>query len=40
MDEFEFNVDEKLRPSVERALTGTTELDTEIIGDRPRLIME
>lgn len=30
MDEFEFNVDEKLRPSVERALTGTTKLDTQI----------
>lgn len=27
MDVFEFNVDEKLRPSVERALTGTTALD-------------
>ena len=27
MDKFEFNVDEKLRPSVERALTGTTALD-------------
>ncbi|WP_088134671.1 membrane protein insertion efficiency factor YidD [Vibrio gazogenes] len=30
MDIFEINVDEKLRPSVERALTGTTALDTEI----------
>jgi len=30
MDKFEFNVDDKLRPSVERALTGTTELDTKI----------
>ncbi len=30
MDNFEFNVDEKLRPSVERALTGTTELDSKI----------
>lgn len=30
MESFEFNVDEKLRPSVERTLTGTTTLDTEI----------
>ena len=30
MDTFEINVEEKLRPSVERALTGTTALDTEI----------
>lgn len=30
MEKFDFNVDEKLRPSVERALTGTTELDTKI----------
>lgn len=30
MDVFELNVDERLRPSVERALTGTTSLDTEI----------
>ena len=30
MDSYEINVEEKLRPSVERALTGTTKLDTEI----------
>ena len=30
MESFEFNVDERLRPSVERTLTGTTALDTEI----------
>jgi len=30
MDIFDFNVEEKLRPSVERALTGTTALDTKI----------
>ena len=30
MESFEFNVDERLRPSVERTLTGTTTLDTKI----------
>ncbi len=30
MDTFEFNVDESLRPSVERKLTGTTVIDSEI----------
>ena len=30
MDTFEFNIDENLRPSVERKLTGTTQIDTEI----------
>lgn len=30
MDSFEFNVDEKLRPSVERKLTGTTKYDSDI----------
>jgi putative component of membrane protein insertase Oxa1/YidC/SpoIIIJ protein YidD len=30
MDSFEINVEDKLRPSVERSLTGTTKLDTEI----------
>lgn len=30
MDTFEFNVDEKLRPSVERTMTGTTLLDSKI----------
>ncbi len=30
MDTFEFEVDEKLRPTVERKLTGTTAMDTEI----------
>lgn len=30
MDSFEFNVDEKMRPSVERTLTGTTKIDSEI----------
>lgn len=30
MDIFEFNVDESLRPSVERKLTGTTKIDTSI----------
>lgn len=29
-DSYEFNIDEKLRPSVERKLTGTTRTDTEI----------
>lgn len=29
-DTYEFNVDEKIRPSVERKLTGTTKTDTEI----------
>ena len=29
-DIYDFNVDEKLRPSVERKLTGTTKTDTEI----------
>jgi putative membrane protein insertion efficiency factor len=29
-DIYEFNVDEKLRPSIERKLTGTTKTDTEI----------
>ena len=30
MDTFEFEVDERLRPSVERKLRGTTEIDAEI----------
>ena len=30
MDTFEFNVDEKLRPSIERKLTGSTSIDREI----------
>lgn len=30
MDKFEFNIDEKLRPIVERKLTGTTRMDSEI----------
>lgn len=30
MDTFEFEVDERLRPSVERQLTGTTKIDAEI----------
>lgn len=30
MDTFEFDVDDRLRPSVERKLTGTTSIDTEI----------
>lgn len=30
MDTFEFNVDARLRPSVERKLTGTTAIDTKI----------
>jgi len=30
MDTFEFNVDESLRPSVERKLTGTTKIDASI----------
>lgn len=30
MDTFEFAVDEKLRPTIERKLTGTTVMDTEI----------
>ena len=30
MDTFEFEVDENLRPSVERKLTGTTIIDFEI----------
>ena len=30
MDTFEFDVDEKLRPSVERKLTGTTKIDSKI----------
>jgi len=29
-DSYEFNVDEKLRPFVERKLTGTTQIDSEI----------
>jgi len=29
-DIYDFNVDEKIRPSVERKLTGTTKTDTEI----------
>jgi uncharacterized protein len=29
-DSFEFNLDESLRPSVERKLTGTTHIDAEI----------
>lgn len=29
-DTFEFEVDERLRPSVERRLTGTTQIDAEI----------
>ena len=30
MDTFEFKVDERLRPSVERKLTGTTKIDAEL----------
>ncbi len=30
MDTFEFEVDKSLRPSVERKLTGTTKIDSEI----------
>ena len=30
MNTFEFNVDEKLRPSVERKLTGSTAIDREV----------
>ncbi|MFP6845318.1 MULTISPECIES: membrane protein insertion efficiency factor YidD [Thalassolituus] len=30
MDTFEFNIDEKLRPSVERKLTGSTSIDREV----------
>ena len=30
MNVYEFDVDEKLRPSVERKLTGTTKTDAEI----------
>jgi putative membrane protein insertion efficiency factor len=30
MDTFDFNVEDRLRPSAERKLTGTTRLDTEI----------
>lgn len=30
MDTFEFSIDEKLRPSVERKLTGSTFIDREI----------
>jgi putative membrane protein insertion efficiency factor len=30
MDIFEFKVDERLRPSVERKLTGTTKIDAKI----------
>lgn len=30
MDSFEFDVDEKIRPSVERKLTGTTQSDSTI----------
>ena len=30
MDTFEFEVDERLRPSVERKLTGTTKIDAKI----------
>ena len=30
MDSFEFDVDEKLRPAVERTMTGTTVLDSKI----------
>lgn len=30
MDTFEFNIDESLRPSAERKLTGTTKIDTSI----------
>jgi putative membrane protein insertion efficiency factor len=29
-DIYDFNVDEKIRPSVERKLTGTTKIDSEI----------
>lgn len=29
-DVYDFNVDEKMRPSVERKLTGTTKTDSEI----------
>jgi|TARA_B110000908_G_C9864373_1_gene275507 putative membrane protein insertion efficiency factor len=41
-DSYEFNVDEKLRPSVERKLTGTTKTDSEIaalsLPDNPLII--
>lgn len=30
MDSFEFDVDEKIRPTIERKMTGTTAMDTEI----------
>jgi len=30
VDNFEFNIEPKLRPSVERKLTGHTQLDTDI----------
>lgn len=30
MDIFEYNVDESLRPSIERKLTGTTKIDAQI----------
>lgn len=30
MDTYEFEVDEKLRPTIERKLTGTTAMDTEV----------
>lgn len=30
MDAFEFNVDEKLKPAVERKLTGSTSIDREV----------
>lgn len=30
MDSYDFQVDEKVRPAVERALTGTTALDSEV----------
>lgn len=32
MDTYEINVAERLRPSIERKLTGTTKSDTEIAG--------
>lgn len=30
MDTFEFNIDDSLRPSAERKLTGTTKIDSSI----------
>ena len=42
LDSYELNVDEQLRPSIERQLSGTTKMDTEIhslpIPEKPFLI--